>query len=677
MTAPEILAPVGGQEQLLAAVRCGADAVYLGGKRFNARRNAANFEEATLAETVAYCHARDVKVYVTVNTLVTDAELPLLEEEADCIAAAGADAVILQDMAALRLFRSRYPALPRYASTQTAVHNVDGARFLQDMGFDSIVLARELSLDEMARITAAVPLKTEAFVHGAHCMSVSGACYLSSMLGGRSGNRGLCAQPCRLDWTCGGRSFALSLKDMSLVGHIRRMADAGVDALKIEGRMKRPEYVAAAVTACRQARAGEAYDVATLEAVFSRSGFSDGYLTGKRDRAMFGARTREDVTGAAGVLSSLAALYRAETPRVAVDMTLSVTGDASRLSVSDGQTTVSVTGDAPQRAERRALDAETAGRSLEKTGGTPFYLRDLQTNICEGLMLPAAALNALRRDALDRLLAARARPCVYEKQAHRIAPPGRYTPAAAPALWARFPAPEAVVCADAFDRILLPAQTVTPAVIDAYGDRLAAQLPTLLFPADEDAFSRMLTSLRDAGLTRVYAENIYGIPLARRLGLTVHGGMLLNALNTEALRAYADAGLDSVTLSFECAMGKARALGGRIPRGLAVYGYLPLMHLRNCPVRAGVGCADCDGQGRLTDRRGVAFPVECANKRYATLLNSVPLDVGDRDLSAFDYRLLYFTIESRQEAEAVVRAQLARQKPAGTHTTGLYFRELL
>ena len=302
MGVPQILAPVGGQEQLEAAVRCGADAVYLGTKGFNARRNAANFGDTELDGAVRLCRTRGVKVYVTVNTMVLDAELASLEETADEVARSGADGVILQDMAAARLFERRWPQIHRVASTQTAVHNTDGARFLEDAGFQSFVLARELSLAEMEKILNAVRIPAEAFVHGAHCMCVSGMCYLSSVLGGRSGNRGLCAQPCRLDWRCGGGDHVLSLKDMSLMKHIRELADIGVETLKIEGRMKRPEYVAAAVTACRAARDGEPYDETALRAVFSRSGFTDGYLTGRPDADMFGFRTKEDVTGADGFL---------------------------------------------------------------------------------------------------------------------------------------------------------------------------------------------------------------------------------------------------------------------------------------------------------------------------------------------------------------------------------------
>ncbi len=362
MTKPIILAPAGGFAAVTAAVRCGADAVYLGAKNFNARRNAENFDDFALPETVKFCHERGTKVFVTVNTLVTDGEMDALIEEADAIAETGADAVILQDPAVMRLFRDRYPALPRHASTQTAVHDLDGALYLQDLGCETIVLARELTLSEMEKIASRLTTAgAEAFVHGAHCMSVSGACYLSAMLGGRSGNRGLCAQPCRLDWRCGRGDHVLSLKDMSLLRHAQEMADAGITTFKIEGRMKRPEYVAAVVTACREALTGETYDEDTLRAVFSRSGFTDGYLTGKRDKTMFGYRTKDDVQSADKVLKSLAALYEKETPRVGVSMAFSLTETESALTVSDGENACTVTGDAPEKAEK---SGSSVGRVL-------------------------------------------------------------------------------------------------------------------------------------------------------------------------------------------------------------------------------------------------------------------------------------------------------------------------
>lgn len=678
MPTPEILAPVGGSEQLLAAVRCGADAVYLGGQNFNARRNAANFAQTDLQDAVSYCHARGVKVYVTVNTIVLDGELPALEEEADRIAESGADAVIIQDMAVLRLFQKRYPTLKRFASTQTAVHNVDGARFLESAGFDSIVLARELSLSEIEAICEAVAIQKEAFIHGAHCMSVSGACYLSAMLGGRSGNRGLCAQPCRLNWTSGDHPYALSLKDMSLLSHLGELADAGVNSFKIEGRMKRPEYVAAATSACRLALAGKPYDAETLRAVFSRSGFTDGYLKGARDGQMFGYRTKEDVTGADGVLGSLAALYRNEMPRVAVDLRFSLNESCAILTASDGEREVSAQSAAPERAIHRALDEESARKNLEKTGGTPFFVRKFTSEIAEGFTLPASALNAMRRDVLEQLLALRGQTPPHMRQDFAFPPAARYlSPREKPALWARFYQKQQIVCADAFERILLPAEEIDDALLAQFGERLTAQLPAVLFPADEPAFDARLESLANSGLRSVWTNNIYGISLAKRLNLSVHGGYGLNITNTQALRFYEEQGLDSTTLSFELNLSDIKSFGRTLPRGIVSYGFLPLMQLRNCPIKASIGCAACGQKGELTDRMQVRFAVECDHYRTVSLLNSVPLDIAERNMRGLDHQILYFTRESREQVQSVTDRFLAGEKTELAHTTGLYFRTLL
>lgn len=674
----EILSPAGGEEQLIAAVRCGANAVYLGGRGFNARRNATNFDTDGLNRAVSYCHARNVKVYVTVNTLVLDSEMDALEREADVIAEAGADAVILQDMAALRLFSNRYPAIGRFASTQTAVHNLGGARFLEDAGFDSIVLARELTLEEMAAVCSSISIRAEAFIHGAHCMSVSSACYLSAMLGGRSGNRGLCAQPCRLGWSCGGETYALSLKDMSLIPHIRQMADAGVRSFKIEGRMKRPEYVAAATSACRLALEGKPYDAEALRAVFSRSGFTNGYLAGRRNAEMFGTRTKEDVSETNAVLKGLAALYQNETPLVPVDFDFSLRADGVSLAASDGRRAVTANSGAPERAVHRSLDEESARKSLEKTGGTPFFLRGLRTNISEGYALSAAALNAMRRQALDELLELRSKTQPHERKPYEIPTPARYASLREkPALWARFYDPAQIVCEDAFEKILLPADRIGQKEIERFGGRLVAQLPTLLFPEDEAAFGMRPKTLAVRGLTAVWANNAYGVALGKLLGLTVHGGFALNVTNTEALRFYDEQSLASVAISFELAMTKVKSLGGSVPRGIVSYGYLPLMHLRNCPVRAFSGCAACGGRGKLTDRKRIDFPVECDEVRAATLLNSVPLDLAGRNLSGLDFQLLYFTRETVEEAAAVTGRFQRDQKTDAPHTAGLYYRDLL
>ncbi|HWQ96508.1 MAG TPA: DUF3656 domain-containing protein [Clostridia bacterium] len=678
MPTPEILAPVGGEEQLLAAVRCGADAVYLGGQNFNARRNAANFSETNLTEAVSYCHARGVKVYVTVNTVILDAELAALEEEAERIASAGADAVIIQDMAVLRLFQRRYPTLKRFASTQTAVHNVDGAKFLESVGFDSIVLARELSLREIESICSAVSIQKEAFIHGAHCMSVSGACYLSAMLGGRSGNRGLCAQPCRLNWSSGDHPYALSLKDMSLLSHLQELAEVGVSSFKIEGRMKRPEYVAAATTAVRLALKGKPYDAEALRAVFSRSGFTDGYLKAKRDGEMFGYRTKEDVTGADNVLGSLAALYRNENPLVPVDLRFSLRENGSSLTASDGTCEVTASGAAPERAIHRALDEEGAKKNLEKTGGTPFSVRSFAAEIAEGYTMPASALNAMRREALDALLALRGQTPPHDRMPFAFAPSKTYqSEREKPALWARFYTKEQIACADSFEKIILPAEEIDRELIAQFGNKLIAQLPTVLFPADEPAFDEKLASLSASGLSAVWANNIYGIALGKRLGFTVHGGYGLNCTNTESLRFYEEQNLDSLTLSLELSMNAIKSLGGTLPRGIVSYGSLPLMQLRNCPIKASIGCAACGQKGDLTDRMNVRFPVECDNYRTVALLNSVPLDIAERSMRGLDHQILYFTRETQTEISEITARFTAGVKTEEPHTTGLYYRTLL
>lgn len=679
MKKPIILAPAGGFGAVTAAVRCGADAVYLGAKNFNARRNAENFDDVALPETVRFCHERGTKVFVTVNTLVRDHEMDALVEEADAIADSGADAVILQDPAVMRLFRDRYPALPRHASTQTAVHNLDGALYLQDLGCKTIVLARELTLSEMEKIASwLTTAEAEAFVHGAHCMSVSGACYLSAMLGGRSGNRGLCAQPCRLDWHCGAGDHVLSLKDMSLLRHAREMAEAGITTFKIEGRMKRPEYVAAVVTACRKALAGEPYDEDTLRAVFSRSGFTDGYLMGKRDRTMFGYRTREDVQSADKVLRSLSALYDKETPRIGVSMAFSLTETGSSLVVSDGENVQTVAGGAPEYAQKRALDAASAEKNLVKTGGTPFYVTDFSADIAAGRILPASALNALRREALTGLLNMRGAAKPWQRsEAPVLNAPEQRSHDRIGELWARFSDPAQIPAGDHFAKILLPVEQVTPNVIQTFGERLIGLLPPILWPADEEALEKRLAALQEAGLREVYGDNIYALPLSRRLGLRLHGGAGLNTLNTEAVRHYEEAGLVSVTASQELSMRGIKALGGHLPLGVIVYGRQPLMYFRNCPIRAQIGCAACRAHGELTDRRGVKFPVECGDKKYSTLLNSVQLHIADRDLRGPDHLILWFTRETAEECAAIAEEYRAGKKSEKERTGGLYYRDLL
>ena len=675
----EILAPVGGREQLLAAVRCGADAVYLGAKGFNARRNAENFEDASLGETVAFCHARNVRVHVTLNTLVMDSETDALDETIRSIAESGADAVIVQDLAVARRVREICPDIAMHASTQMAIHNAAGVRQAEELGFSRVVLARELSIPEIRAIHEKTHAELETFVHGALCMCVSGACELSAMLGGRSGNRGLCAQPCRLNFRAGAREYALSLKDLCAFDHIAEMRAAGVCSLKIEGRMKRPEYVAAAVTACRQAVNGEPYDLDALRDAFSRGGFTDGYLTGRRTLSMFGVRSKDDVDATARINARLAPLYRREMQRVPADMLLTLRKKEALLSVMDGENAVTVSGGAPQAALNAPTDEARARKSLEKTGDTPFLTREVTVDTDGAWMLPASALNAMRREALEKLLALRETP-----RAHRVveADEAALAPHEAPETpetRLRFQS-AGQLWPGAFEqaaRVILPLDEISDETAAAHGDKLVAELPALIFPADEDAAKKRLLALKAAGLRAALCENLGAMRIAREAGLELHGGAALNLLSSRALERAGALGLADATVSFELAMSAIRKLAGKTPRGLIAYGRLPLMRMRCCPVQGERGCGACTGRSELVDRMGVKFPTLCDRKRYTTLLNSVPLNLSDEPIRGVDFITLYFTLETREECEQIARDFAAHSAPKGERTRGLYYRTLL
>ena len=400
----EILAPCGGEDSLPAALNSGADAVYLGVTSFSARRNAKNFDIDALARAVRECHISGVKVYVTMNTLVFDDELTALAATAAGIEKAGADGVIVQDLGAARVIRGAAPSLRLHASTQMTVTSAAGAEFARRHGFSRVVLAREMSLGEIERVVKNVDIETEVFVHGALCVCVSGQCLMSAMYGGRSGNRGLCAQPCRLDFSYGDRHSVLSLKDLSVIEHLKELDAAGVTSAKIEGRMKRPEYVAAAVTACRNVLDGKKPDIGTLRAVFSRSGFTGSYYDGTL-RNMQGTRTKDDVEAMSGALAELKKLYDKPYKRHTFDVCVALKAGqpVSARVTCEGNEIYCVTETVPEIAVNRPITAEEIAARLAKTGGTVYELGKADIDPGSGLMLSASAVNALRRDILARL----------------------------------------------------------------------------------------------------------------------------------------------------------------------------------------------------------------------------------------------------------------------------------
>lgn len=397
----EILAPCGSEESLEAALNTGADAVYLGMKAFSARKNASNFTFEELCRAVEKSHMMGVKVYIALNTLFFDDETEELREAILQADRSGADAVIVQDLGAAQLVKQTAPRLKLHASTQMTVTSASGALFAEQNGFSRVVLPRELSYEEITRITSSTDIETEVFVHGALCVCLSGQCLLSAAIGGRSGNRGLCAQPCRLDYTCGDRSNVLSLKDLSLIDELKKLEAAGVTSAKIEGRMKRPEYVAAAVSQCRAALNGETTDTGLLRSVFSRSGFTKSYFDGTF-KNMQGIRSKEDAEGSAEALTKLRQLYRTPYKRFTADMHIEVKADrpiSCMITCGDLQTTV--TGAVPQPAKTRSVTAPEITERMSKLGNTVFTAGKITCDIGGGISVSAAEVNELRRKAID------------------------------------------------------------------------------------------------------------------------------------------------------------------------------------------------------------------------------------------------------------------------------------
>ncbi len=682
---PEILAPAGSPDALTAAVRAGADAVYLGASVFNARQGARNFDTAALREAVSYCHARGVAVHLTLNTLVRQEELPAALAVAEEACALGIDALIVQDVGLARRLRAAAPAMPLHASTQLSCHTPAGVRLLRDAGFSRVVLAREMTREEIAAC-AGQDCELEVFVHGALCMCVSGQCYLSAMLGGRSGNRGLCAQPCRLPFTHASRQAAegetaLSLRDLSLWPYIEELSSAGVTSFKIEGRMKRPEYVAAAVAVCRAAARGESPSpalVQDLQSVFSRSGFTDGYYKGVRDRSLFGARRKEDVTAAGPVLGRLARLYDKERPAIPVTLDLTVTREQTALEAADGRCTVRVEGDGAQPAVNRPLDEARAAEQLSKTGGTPFCAPAIRCHIGEGLAVPVSRLNALRREALDTLLTKRAErtPIPFDAHARPAVLPDRQT-AGQPRFVARLAAVEQLPGAQAADDVILPLFTPADKLQQAAGDgRLGVEIPRGLFGREQEV-RRALHAAKEAGARFALCGNAGALPLALEAGLPPVGGFGLNLVNEDALAFYAERGLAAATLSMELTFRQTAHIAHRpIPTGLLLYGRQPLMLCRACPHRAAAGGCGKRGSCGLTDRKGVRFPLAC-DGGCTELLNAVPLYWADKreEIPPLDFWLFHFTTETPDEAAAILRDYRsgAATAPAGI-TRGLYRR---
>lgn len=687
----ELLSPAGGWEAMVAAVQNGADAVYMGFGGLNARRSARNFTDEEFRAAVAYCHLRGVKVYLTLNTLVTDRELPAAAQALQKASDMGVDAILIQDWGVWRLAREIAPDVPLHASTQMSLHTRGGACRAAELGLERVVLARELSRRDIAAITRDCPAEIEVFVHGALCMCYSGQCGMSAVIGGRSGNRGACAQPCRLPYGVNGPcrgGHPLSLKDANLSAYLTEMEAMGVACLKLEGRMKRPEYVAVVTGIYRrlldEKRRPTAEESRRLEQAFSRSGFTDGYWLGKKGPQMFGTRP-ENAPEPKELFAEAREMYEngRENRKVPVNLRLSVRrGEPVRLSGAcavHGGAAFAVDGAVPEEARNRAVTAEELRQRLSKTGGTVFTADRIEIELDEGLTIPASAVNGLRRELLEELAKRR-----------MDIPPRRKLPA--------LPLPDAPEGGQAmrFTCSVQKAEQVTAALLaekpaavyvpveelerlapelDWGETELCAVLPRIFRTADETPLRQLLEQHPEASAVAI--GNLGHLPIARGLNRTLRGDFGLNIFNSRALLFWQGQELASATVSFELRWQQVRDLRKYLPCEAIIYGRLPLMVTENCVTISSVGCTHGAGSV-LTDRTGARFPVLCGYGCRCEIQNSKTLFLADKPemrRCGLTYGRLRFTTETPEQCVQVLqRYQNGGSWTPEDLTRGLFYR---
>ena len=689
----EVLSPAGSSDALVAAVQNGADAVYLGYGSFNARMNAKNFTEEQLRQAVAYCHIRGVKVYLTMNTLVLDREMAEAASVAAMAQKVGVDAVIVQDFGVVKAIRQAAPGLPIHASTQMSVHNVAGAKKAAQMGINRVVVARELNYNQIAAICREAPVEVEVFVHGALCMCYSGQCYMSAMIGRRSGNRGQCAQPCRMvyGYDRPENRYPLSLKDNCLLQHLRHLSDLGVASLKIEGRMKRAEYVAIATKLYKDAVLGRPVtqqDYHDLQKVFSRQGFTDGYFVGRKGKDMFGIRGEDESDR--NLMARLRATYEnSEAQRVPITCSMEVRyGLPATLTVQDGDgNAATVQGPVPEDALRAQLTPETLAPRLSKTGGTPYYVTKVTSLVEPGLMLSAAAINAMRREALGLLTIQRG----------QVRPQAQGAFQGFSAFSGSREKPALTVQVYSLTQITKKLLALRPEIIyfplsaaegnEAYLEALSRQvhlvpfLPRVVKEGEWDSILETLAKLRPMGVTHVLVGNLGMIDPIHDAGFQVRGDFGLNVFNSGSADYLAEQGFQSLTASFELTLPQIRDLSKPIPVEMIAYGRLPLMVTENCIISQRSGNCICGSTTtHLVDRTGSRFPIiRDPGTCRSLLLNSRKLYLGDKiqnlqSLGLWAIRLL-FTTENAQQVDAVLGDyQTGAAFDPGTSTRGLYAR---
>ena len=662
MKKPELLCPAGSPAALAAAIEGGADAIYLGGAAFNARINAKNFTHDELRDGISLAHAYGAKVYVTANTLIYDKELDDVVRAAEDAYLCGADALIVADLGAAARIRARVP-IALHASTQVSGHNVEAARLLAELGFSRMVCAREMSREDLAFFAKNSPIEAEVFVHGALCVCHSGQCLFSSLVGGRSGNRGECAQPCRLPFsTTKGIGYPLSLKDLSLARHIPELCEMGIASFKIEGRMKSPEYVRDVARIWRrlidEGRGASDEDMAELAAVFSRGGLTDGYYQNKIGRSMLGVRSEEDKQSSRSLEP-----FEKITRKIPITMKAEIRRNlpiSLSLLTDDGQD-ITVMGEIPQEARTAPLALESVVRNLTKLGNTPYVTKSIDLELDDGLMLPISSLNALRRSAVTELMQTNESKRAEDDFAEQV----RRHPMARRdnKRTAVFYFPERILAQahEFFDVLYVP--------LDRFdGSTNGVLLPAVVYDSEWAEVEERLKLAVQMGAKHALISNVGQIPLVSKFQLTISGDFRLNATNQEAATVWENKKIEHLILSPELTLPQMRDIGGAT--SVIVYGRVPLMVTEKCVGKEISDCKRCEaGATLLTDRRRVSFPVLRDSGHRSLIVNSVPIWMADRAEALARFGLsahhFIFTVESKQEIVEVIRAYQMQLPPRG------------
>ena len=719
----EISAPAGSPEGVIAAVQNGADAVYLGFNEFNACMDVDNFTFDEFGRSLEYCRIRGVKTYLTLNTLASDRELPVIAHQAKEASRYGVDAIIVQDLGVMQAVKQAVPGIPLHASSRMSVHNLEGVKMAAAMGFSRVIIARELSRKKILHICRYSPIEIEMFVHGTLCMGYSGQCYMGALVGNQSNNRSYCSKPCQLSYSTAGHviTHPLALKDNCLVRYLEDIEAIGIKSVMIEGRSRRPEYTALVTgiysRAVRREKTPSQEGLRMLQKSFSRNGFTDGYYTDRYGTDMLGVREEDKRSDTALFAATRKSYLNGEYQRVPIRFVGSVLKDKPiKLAAADDRKNSAVVyGPIPEKAFHKKLTNAVLQTQLHKTAGTPFICLGVKGIVDPDLTIPMSAFNEMRREVFAEILEQR-RPLQMRAE-------GEYIPSRLPFdevlpdeevnLEALFSSDKTAVNNQKSKHSNPPAITVSLTGVDQLSKELeelcpkiiyipvteldyespklqsfvdnnqltiAVSLPRVIHDNEKKKIASMLDKAKKLGIDNALVSNIGQIQFAKKHGMAIRGDFGFNIYNSETLYVLQKLGLKSATLSFELPLNEIREMSKPIETELITYGRLPLMITENCIVRNSTDACTCDSFTGLVDEQGAQYPVEpdygCRNVLY----HSKKLFMGDkrRTISSLGIwaERLYFTTENALECVTVLKRYMGLSDftPPG-YTRGMYYRE--